>query len=263
MVHFEVATLVMVMNFLSYLTAKCRLRETETHPETVNPSLRKNVEILRHLAEKIGLDAAVTSAADFVDGLDHTDPNTLTRGFVAERVEDILRRAEDQLGKRLFLFMPNEKACYWLDEQPFGEEVANGFSKLAYDIGEAAKCFAAGRWTATVFHLMRVMEHGLQRLVQQLRIEECNLNRPWGIILSDIGKAINALPGARSPSHPNPPTPEERSTYERFAETAAYLKHVKDTWRDTTMHTTKTYNEEEAEKVFRNVRDFTQSLVRA
>jgi hypothetical protein len=40
--------------------------------------------------------------------------------------------------------------------------VTTNFSSTSFDIEEAGKCFATGRNTATVMHLMRVMEIGLK-----------------------------------------------------------------------------------------------------
>ena len=173
-------------------------------------------------------------------------------------VKEIGERFESELKARVLLFVPPERAKYFSDETLFGASVAGRLPKLAEDIAEAGKCFACGRYSATVFHLMRVMEAGLGRLAKLLRLT-INLKRPWGHILRDIAGAIAALPGA--PGGP-PGTPQEQARHEKFAEVAAYLSHVKDAWRNTTMHPKRTYTEEEAEHLFSNVRAFMQALVK-
>jgi hypothetical protein len=42
----------------------------------------------------------------------------------------------------------------------------------------------------------------------------------------------------------------------RYAEASAHLRIVKDAWRNDVMHPKESYTEEEAERVFRNVKDF-------
>ena len=52
----------------------------------------------------------------------------------------------------------------------FGTEVAARFPRAIVDIEEAGKCFALGRFTACVFHLMRVVEAGLAAISRSLNI---------------------------------------------------------------------------------------------
>src|SRR5579859_3823509 len=60
------------------------------------------------------------------------------------------------------------RAKYYCDTKLFGEEVDNRLPAVATDISEAGKCFATARWTAAVFHLMRVMEVGVQELATKI-----------------------------------------------------------------------------------------------
>ena len=114
-------------------------------------------------------------------------------------MKEIGDRFEAELSARMFFYMPAERAKYFADEPLFGEAVANKFPKLAEDISEAGKCFACGRYTATVFHLMRLMEASLERLVKLLRLT-IGLNRPWGRILRDVA-AAGAFDQRRRPPH--------------------------------------------------------------
>jgi hypothetical protein len=129
------------------------------------------------------------------------------------------------------------------------------FPKLTEDIDEAGKCLFFGRYTAVVFHLMRVMEVGVRRLARLLRTN-VNLDQAWGIILQPIDTAIVALPGGVAA------TDKEKKRKAKFSEVAVFLRHVKDAWRNDTMHPKRTYTEEEANRVFEIVKAFVQSLVK-
>ncbi len=155
-------------------------------------------------------------------------------------------RIVDELNSHLFLQVSSTRAEYYKDKPQFGPEVADKFPKAITDVQEAGKCFATERYTACVFHLMRVMEIAVQSLGNKLGISQVNEKR-WHNILGEVDKAIKALPIGDS---------QQKATRNRFAEASAHLRMVKDAWRNDVMHPKETYTEEEAERVFRNVKDF-------
>jgi hypothetical protein len=75
--------------------------------------------------------------------------------------------------------------------------------------------------------------------------------------LGDIDTAVANLPGATMSA-----ATKDRARHAKFAGIAAYLHHVKDAWRNTTMHPKRTYTEEEAERIFENAKAFMQGLAK-
>src|ERR1700687_6353897 len=56
----------------------------------------------------------------------------------------------------------SERTIEWVGvAPPFGYDVAKAFPRASDDILEATKCYALERYTASVFHLMRAIEIGL------------------------------------------------------------------------------------------------------
>jgi hypothetical protein len=151
-----------------------------------------------------------------------------------------------ELADSLFLLVPSEKSSYFQDEPLWGAEVADKFPKLVEDIQEAGKCFATARYTACVFHLMRVMEGAVQFLGGKLNI---NLVREknWHNILDEVDKAIKNM---------NPKNSRQKAVRNKYSAASAYLRMVKDAWRNDVMHPKATYTEEEVERIFYNVQDF-------
>ncbi len=86
--------------------------------------------------------------------------------------------------------IPESRVKYYQQAQLFGEQVDKKFKALRGEIAEAGKCFAAGRDTATVFHLMRVMEVGVQRLGKKLGVPDTK-EKEWQIILNSVNGAVN------------------------------------------------------------------------
>jgi HEPN domain-containing protein len=169
-----------------------------------------------------------------------------TYGKYTSEMAILYDRIVDELETVSLLRLPPHLATFYGDDPHFGQDVANKFSKATSDIQEGAKCLALGRTTASVFHLMRVMEFAVQYLGRRLNIDLVN-EKNWHNILDEVDKAIKGLPTKTS---------RQKGIRNRFAEASAHLRMVKDAWRNDVMHPKETYTEEEAERVFRNVKDF-------
>jgi hypothetical protein len=89
-------------------------------------------------------------------------------------VHELHLRILEELDDRYFLLVPTEAVgFYWQKAPLFGPEVEQKFPAMTEDISEAGKCLALNRNTASVFHLMRVMEIATQHLRQQARRGTC------------------------------------------------------------------------------------------
>jgi hypothetical protein len=129
--------------------------------------------------------------------------------------------------------------------ESFGFDIAAKFSSLASeDIDEAGKCLALDRNTACVFHLMRAMEQALKALGLKLGLQ--NVEIEWGPLLGAIDDKIKAMP--RGPVK-----------YE-WSECRANLYHVKQAWRNSTMHPKETYTNAQARQLLHAVRAFMEQL---
>jgi len=160
-------------------------------------------------------------------------------------IEQLYDRLRDALADRFFLAIPPETAPLYQQPEPlFGKGVDDAFPNSAEDISEAGKCLALGRATASVFHLMRAMEAAIRRLCTKLQIH--NTERDWGKLLSDISEKIEAMPKG-----------DKRN---RWSETHTHLYHVKQAWRNDTMHPKQTYTTEEAKRIFDAVNVFMSAL---
>jgi HEPN domain-containing protein len=122
--------------------------------------------------------------------------------------------------------------------------------RASEDIAEAGKCFALTRYTACVFHLMRVMELAVQELGKRLNIKLTG-EKNWQNILDEVNKALKALPAK---------TPAEKKKQARLAEASANLFNVKLAWRNPAMHPKRTYTEEEAERLMTGVKAFVRHI---
>lgn len=158
---------------------------------------------------------------------------------------EIENRIFDEL-RLLRLYLVDAKNADLIEptSPPFGEEVHNKFPKITYDVEEAGICLALKRSTACVLHLMRVMEATVQAMCAHVGIS--NVQRTWGILLSDIHAKIEQMP--------------KGADRDAWSEAHVNLYHVKQAWRNNTMHPNRTYTEEQAEEIYLTVKAFVRQL---
>lgn len=176
------------------------------------------------------------------------DGAAFTNQALIRSTYELTTRIIDELEQRLFLSVPIEQSEMYLQPKPpFGDSVVKKFPQMTEDISEAAKCLSLDRPTASVFHLMRVMELAVQRFGDQLSVSLVT-EKNWQVILDQINAAIKKL------DHKDVKT-------KLYAKAASHLYNVKVAWRNEVMHPKQTYTFEEAQAVFSNAKTFIGDLV--
>jgi hypothetical protein len=171
-------------------------------------------------------------------------------------IEHITNRIIDDIQDQYFWHVKSDKRQYYMQPELFGTEVGRKFVMVAEDIGNAGSCFALNQYTATVFHLMRVMEHCVQRFGKKLKAPIDVKNENWNQIMDHVNAAIKGLPGGRNA------TQRQKKRKEEFAMAAGRLDHVRIVWRNPVMHPKETYDEQQAQEVMTGVGKFLESIVR-
>lgn len=204
------------------------------------------LEVIETQSARIGLTLAVQAVREYKELLGR---GKLTSYSDAEQATHTLDKIIGlSLRENLFMFIPLERAPYFGNPLLFGEEVNKQFITCQYDIVEAGNCYAAGRSTAVVFHLMRIMETGVQQFGTKLGITLTG-EKNWQLILNEVNKAIKNLP-IKDPS------------ITELSEVSANLYAIKLAWRNEVMHPNDTYTLEEADNLIRQVKIFMQNLAK-
>lgn len=175
------------------------------------------------------------------------------RGFSVNEMEACLKelrnRFEDEQRRIHFYHVEDAHVRYYGDRGLFGEAVAAHFPDAGDDVEDAGKCLALGQGTAAVFHLMRVMEHGLRAVSNMLGIPYAP---SWESHLKQIEANIKADHKSK--------TPEWKRDEAFFKEVLGDLAAVRIAWRNPTMHIGRRYSQDEAEQVYHAVRLFMQRV---
>jgi hypothetical protein len=223
------------------------------------------------------IDDAMKAATQRAFG-DHNKRLLGTLGFrsalamcdrVLEKVTDdsstTMRQLREALGEYLRRFIDDAKAvtCFSLDAQAAEaynkphkgwESVIASYPSAMRDVKESRKCLALGRPTASVFHLMRVMEYGVRSLGRSLNDPRLDPRRnpSWDNIL---GKCRSEQAKRRQDR-----CVEWQSDPGFFDNATVTLTAVQHAWRNPTMHVEREYMIEEAREVMDAMRAFMRHL---
>jgi hypothetical protein len=184
------------------------------------------------------------------------DRPEFTYAMMAEAVVDISSRLKDELSYVAVYVLDQGKVKYFEnDNKLFGDDVSTKFPSATFEIDEAAKCFSVHRHTASVFHLMRTLEIGIQSARKSLAIPDPikDAERNWGAILRKFKAELDRR-GSQNPPAWN------GADKDFFEEIYASLDAVRNVWRNATMHVENKYTAEEAEHIFGAVRGFMRKL---
>jgi hypothetical protein len=215
----------------------------------------------RKMCEELDLDSAVAQ----IDRLraELKSPR-LHRSQLRTLIEDLHNRIEDGLSCRYFLYVPKPKVPYWENELYFGEDVAEKIPNAREDIYEACSCFAAGRYSATVYHCVGIMQAAF------FQVGEAGLNctinldvDDWGSVTRKIEQAVGELEKQAKAQSKDAAVWSKWKTMEPlYGELISDVNAVKKAWRHTSAHFRQTFKEEQASKVLDKVGDFMKTVVK-
>ncbi len=174
----------------------------------------------------------------------------------ARTLRELERVVEDEVSLKTYFELAPDQALMFAATSPFGDEVRTAFPSAIFDIEEASKCLALDRATASVFHLMRVVEVGLRCLGRTLNDEKLDPRRnpSWDAILNKCDRQLS-LPIVDRCS-------EWRKDNTFFSDATANIRAIKNAWRNPTLHVEQSYDPERGIEVYNAVKGFMRHLAR-
>jgi hypothetical protein len=171
-----------------------------------------------------------------------------------ERLQCIRASFKSELKTRLFMFVLPHRTPFYSDASQRGYRVGVQFADILakypsaqFDLLEAGNCMCYERFTAAVYHLMRVAEYGLMSVATSLG--EVPKNPSWDGIIGSVNSATNRISSAQQ-------KPSNWKSEERFyTETVAWFKDIKNGWRNPVSHMPRIYTEGQAEGIFTAVKN--------
>ncbi len=177
--------------------------------------------------------------------------------WLIDQVRVIQGLSKKEIEGKAFFYVPAERMKFFplmSDPHIFGKAVGNAFPSAMQDVAESGVCLALDRGSACVFHLMRVLESGLTVLGAKFGVSLAHTN--WAPAIEEIESKIRDM-------HKEPAwkaLSDCKQQQEFYAQAASHFGILKDAWRNYTMHVRGFYTEEQAERIFENVKGFMQKL---
>ena len=164
----------------------------------------------------------------------------------------------NEIEEHVWGFIPKSHGSYFKQEALFGEKVNEEFDGAIVDIREAGTCYALGRYTASVFHLMRVLEIALHKLANDLGVAF-----PAAIELENWHNIIEKIESAiRDREKQLPKGMQKSAEMQYYSEAAKEFRYFKDAWRNHVSHSRVEYDIHDATKIMEHVREFMQHLAK-
>lgn len=197
------------------------------------------VDSLRRINADIALPSALAQCTRMRDLLTQNQNPAYLRNALAALHD----RIQDELSSRMFFYVRPENVDRYTEQNLFGEKVATSFPNAAGDIESAGKCLALGRSTASVFHVMRVIEPPMRSLALRFGID---YTPHWGTFIDELRRKADA---------PNAHKSQALRAMDPFVkDLIGDLSALKLAWRNPTLHFDRNYSEEEADDIFRSAK---------
>lgn len=203
------------------------------------------------------LEIASTNADDLESAAIKNRIATLRKRLSKERLRNIDISSEmrvlsetfdDSLKDQFVYRYPTERGRILFKWKDDWSVVLTRFPAADYDIFAGVDLWALGHATASVFQFMRVLEHGLRALAQDVGKTFDVQN--WQNIIDEIEAEIRKL----SKSLPRGSAKNERLQF--LSEAAKEFVYFKDGWRNYVSHGKRNYDDSEALRVMEHVRAF-------
>jgi len=164
-------------------------------------------------------------------------------------LQSIIRQ---ELRKRVFMYIPLDQAHWYEKKDGFGVKVTKAFPSAIEDIKEAGTCYATGRYNACVFHLMRVLEHGLRALATEVCLDFDQ--QQWHTIINQIISVINK--GSEKLKQGS----KKAKRLQFLSEAAIEFRYFKDAWRNHVSHNRANFDQPEALMILNHIKSFMAHL---
>lgn len=180
-----------------------------------------------------------------------------TWGVYEYEIKSTLQVIEDELWQHKFYHYPQDKAALVLSLRANWDRTIRAFPLTHGEVHAAVDCYALGHNTASVFHSMRVAEHGLRSLAKERKVRLAK-NKPvewgtWHDIIKALDDEIKVIGGKKAGV-------AKDAALEFYSGARAELNGFKDEYRNLVMHVRSTYDEHRALRALTNVNTFMERL---
>jgi hypothetical protein len=186
------------------------------------------------------------------------DGDKLAPQAVRELLNSIWQGFYLTLSDLRFAYIPPPNSKYFEQDELFGAKVYNRLPSARVDIKDAGNCYAGSLYTACVFHLMRVAEHGLRAIADKLGVEVSDKKQPIPLEYGDWNKVIGAISNEIKKARTLPNNTAKEELLKRYSEGNDRILRARDIWRNNVSHTRTVFSESEARDALDRIKELMQ-----
>jgi len=223
----------------------------EDMPHHKQDELRKFLAELMELCEELGLKVSQT----LLFSTQYDLPKT-SREFGL-----ILLAIRREISEKLFLYVPVDRAGFFEKDDILSEKTKEEFSTAYKELKEAGSCYAAERYTASVFHSMRAAEIGLRALGEDLGVSFPDKSielAEWQHIIEQAESKIKEKVNRRAATEDDATARDADRKF--YSQVASQFRYFKDGWRIRAAHARENYTGSQALSVMTHTIDFFEEL---
>jgi len=192
---------------------------------------------LQELCAKHGLYVPMRNFQDLVSTMEVSEgvgKMDFPSGHMLSTFENAIQQLKYAVEGTYFMQVDSRYANFMEDTTTFGPEIDASFSRVGYDIRESLQCYALNRWTATVFHCMRILEAGLRALHIAIGLHPVTeKDRDWGSVIRRMREKLADLKKNGLPA-------DQCRVFEELIDS---FDSIRRSWRNPTMHIENRYDE--------------------
>lgn len=166
------------------------------------PFLADSAEQLHGISNKMGLKVVADRSEELHQYLIQNNPIDIT---LADRmIRQLQEKTIDELGGEFWLKVGEQHSKIYRGQKAFlSKQVLKELPEIKNEAKQAGKCFALEQYTASAFHLMRIMDFLVQRFANIFGIQPDPDRDTWGTILNQTRQEIEKW--GKDKKHPNRP----------------------------------------------------------
>jgi hypothetical protein len=234
------------------------LRDEEVDSDSVSTWLNGNITMARINSGLIGLNATHSRVWEGGGPFWMKAKTGITWQEACSELRVLRQCIEADLENKWFAFVLPEKAALLESAKKEWKETIDSVPDAEEDVREALYCYALERNTASVFHLMRVAEHGLRILGKRLRVSLAIKHKGHVIPIdyAEWQKVIDAIKNKLDKVKHLPSGPKRAAQLEKLSDAGDHCLFMKDIWRNAISHARRPYTPDEAKAALGRVKDF-------
>lgn len=219
--------------------------------EDVDEAYLKRITIMLNLIESAADDFQWCYVKNNINRLRHMLVSPIKMYDLMSRLNVLRETIEDGLKFQKVYRYPDDKGAVFENWKQDWDLVLQAFPECKNDIVASVDLWALQHNTATVFHLMRVLEVGLGAFAQNVGVVYSTQN--WYNLINEVEKAIRQEGNQQK-------SPEKEKRMQFLSEAAKEFSYFKDGWRNYVSHKKCVYDEHQAKSVMEHVRCFMITL---